>query len=243
MARALLLKNEWNSDLAIRKFSEDYDYISKTFGFEIGANPVPEGTDDILCPVCFCDYPPNEFIFMPDCGHGLCNYCFPGYLQSKVGDGVESVLSVCPDAKCNMIVPERLFQQLCEPASYNRYKEFLSKSFVDLSKQAKWCPGRDCSMAVEYKAALTVDVTCSSCSKAFCFSCTKDAHMPMSCDGLTTWTDRISAGDDDTANWLKVNTKPCPKCKRPIQKNSGCMHMTCSQCRHEFCWLCMGDYR
>ena len=37
MASALLLKNEWNSDLAIKKFVEDYNYISKTFNFEIGA--------------------------------------------------------------------------------------------------------------------------------------------------------------------------------------------------------------
>lgn len=31
-------------------------------------------------------------------------------------------------------------------------------------------------------------------------------------------------------------------CRRPIEKNQGCMHMTCSQCRHEFCWLCQGPW-
>ena len=67
--------------------------------------------------------------------------------------------------------------------------------------------------------------------------------MPIDCDGLTTWTDRISQGEDDSNNWMKVNTKPCPKCKRPIEKNQGCMHMTCSQCKYEFCWLCMGGYK
>lgn len=43
--------------------------------------------------------------------------------------------------------------------------------------------------------------------------------MPIDCDGLLTWLDRINKGDDDTATWMKLNTKPCPKCKRPIQKN------------------------
>ena len=97
-------------------------------------------------------------------------------------------------------------------------------------------------MAVEYQHADIIDVMCSCCEKAFCFGCTKDAHMPIDCDDLTMWTDRIGSGEDDTVNWMKINTKPCPKCKRPIEKNQGCMHMTCSQCRYEFCWLCMGDY-
>ena len=153
MSRALLLKNQWNSNLAIKSFTEDYDYVSKTFGFEIGAKEIPTGPGDICCPVCFCDYPLAEFVHMPDCAHGLCMYCYTGYLTSKVGDGVECALTVCPERGCNMIVPERLFQELLEPALFKRYQNFLMKSFVDLSKSAKWCPGRDCTQAVEYRAA------------------------------------------------------------------------------------------
>jgi len=111
LASALLLKNEWNSDLAIKKFVEDYNYISKTFNFEIGAGQIPDN-DEITCDVCFCDYSREDFVTMPDCMHGLCTFCFTAYLESKVNDGVESVLSVCPEKACKMIVPGRLFEKL-----------------------------------------------------------------------------------------------------------------------------------
>ena len=41
------------------------------------------------------------------------------------------------------------------------------------------------------------------------------------------------------AMWISANTKRCPKCSTPIEKNEGCNHMTCRKCRHEFCWICM----
>ena len=86
------------------------------------------------------------------------------------------------------------------------------------------------------------DIVCK-CGNDWCFKCLKKAHRPIHCDMLNKWHDRIQVGNDDTDIWIKLNTKNCPKCKISIQKNQGCMHMTCSQCRYEFCWLCLGDYR
>jgi len=41
-----------------------------------------------------------------------------------------------------------------------------------------------------------------------------------------------------TSGWTVANTKQCPKCKIPIEKNKGCNHMTC-KCGFHFCWLCL----
>ena len=37
--------------------------------------------------------------------------------------------------------------------------------------------------------------------------------------------------------------KRCPRCRYGIEKNGGCLHMTCKQCAHEFWWCCLRDYR
>ena len=63
----------------------------------------------------------------------------------------------------------------------------------------------------------------------------------VDCQTVNMWLRKNSA-ESENANWILANTKPCPKCKRPIEKNQGCMHMVCSQCRSEFCWLCLGNW-
>lgn len=37
---------------------------------------------------------------------------------------------------------------------------------------------------------------------------------------------------------IVVYTKPCPKCRMPIEKDGGCVHMHCSKCQTPFCWKC-----
>ncbi|GJS84769.1 ankyrin repeat-containing protein [Tanacetum coccineum] len=52
-----------------------------------------------------------------------------------------------------------------------------------------------------------------------------------------------SVGESGNITWILAYTKPCLSCRKPIEKNHGCMHMTCAQpCGHEFCWLCLAPY-
>uniref|UniRef100_A0A915J9D8 RBR-type E3 ubiquitin transferase n=1 Tax=Romanomermis culicivorax TaxID=13658 RepID=A0A915J9D8_ROMCU len=98
-------------------------------------------------------------------------------------------------------------------------------------------------------------VTCPN-GHAFCWDCLAEGHEPTSCDKWKEWHDKIaeikpeelkdtSTSSEMAANclWLVTNSKPCPKCKSPIQKNDGCNHMKCSKCKHDFCWVCLGPWK
>jgi len=41
---------------------------------------------------------------------------------------------------------------------------------------------------------------------------------------------------------MLVQTKPCPNCKTPWEKNGGCNHIHCRKCRYHFCWVCLKEF-
>lgn len=41
------------------------------------------------------------------------------------------------------------------------------------------------------------------------------------------WDEKVS-GDSETKNWMAINTKPCPKCTKPVEKNGGCNLVVCT---------------
>ena len=77
----------------------------------------------------------------------------------------------------------------------------------------------------------------------YCFKCGIECHVPASCEQMKAWNEKC-AGESENVNWILANTEECPnrKCNKRIEKNQGCNHMTCSQCRHEFCWMCKGPW-
>lgn len=105
----------------------------------------------------------------------------------------------------------------------------------------KWCPSAGCDNAVCLEAyfheQLRESIRCS-CRSYFCFECHENSHDPVPCQMLKEWA-AVKADDLEAQEWILRNTKPCPGCKINIEKQGGCMHMTCRQCRRQFCWVCM----
>ena len=62
------------------------------------------------------------------------------------------------------------------------------------------------------------------------------------CETIRRWLTKC-ADDSETANYISAHTKDCPKCNICIEKNGGCNHMQCYNCKHDFCWMCLGDWR
>ena len=80
------------------------------------------------------------------------------------------------------------------------------------------------------------------CGNSFCFRCGEEDHLPTDCDNVKKWMEK-EKNDSENLTWIKANCKPCPKCNANIEKNQGCMHMTCRECSHGFCWLCLTDWK
>jgi ariadne-1 len=74
------------------------------------------------------------------------------------------------------------------------------------------------------------------CGVSFCFKCSKAPHSPCTCAMWAMWDEKIN-GDSETRNWLAANTKPCPKCSKPVEKNGGCnlVMCKCGQVREPLC--------
>lgn len=200
------------------------------------ATPAPSS-----CPICMttCDHPVSL-----SCGHGFCRDCWTGYLHSQVDAGKACVQARCPAHKCRHAVPPDFFRQFCDQDRQQKFEEWYIRTYVDENPVVKWCPNpAGCNFVCEYPGVDQCEIRCM-CNFVWCWSCGEESHRPADCKTVNQWNVKNSA-ESENISWIRANTKACPKCHKPIEKNRGCNHMICSKaggCGHEFCWLCLGDW-
>ncbi|KAM1036975.1 hypothetical protein FF1_031888 [Malus domestica] len=117
---------------------------------------------------------------------------------------------------------------------------FSFQLLMCLCGRTKWCPYPGCEYAVNFVGDIeNYDV---SSSAPMDFAGIVRRKLIVDCSTVEKWILKNSA-ESENMNWILANSKPCPKCKRPNEKNQGCMHMTCTPpCKFEFCWLCLGSW-
>jgi hypothetical protein len=68
------------------------------------------------------------------------------------------------------------------------------------------------------------EVKCRGCDLQWCFICNEEAHRGISCYIVKKWMEK-NQDEAENVTWIVANTKPCPRCHHPIEKNQGCMHI------------------
>ena len=171
----------------------------------------------------------NNFI---ECFHGFCDSCYYDYLKEKINNNnVENIK--CPQKDCNIVLFDNFIENhlLDDIPLLEKYIKFKERKQLSKDPNIQLCPYPNCeSYAV--KNDKNLKVTCLKGHK-FCFNCLKNWHGNEKCKLEN------DSKFEDWKNSKKV--KRCPNCKYFVEKNEGCNHMTCSNCKYEWCWLCLQE--
>jgi ariadne-1 len=119
------------------------------------------------------------------------------------------------------------------------------RNFTESNADIKLCPNPKCDKIIKLPGHGMFDIKCE-CGTIFCFKCLKESHRPCDCFMMEIWEKKSKGDENENTKWLLINTKQCPNCKKHIEKNQGCNHMTCRKeaggCGYEFCWICLGEW-
>lgn len=192
------------------------------------------------CPICCMD---SSHLIDMGCGHAFCHNCWMMYLSTKIMEEGQSGRITCAAHDCNMLVDDQTVMPLVtDPKVRRRYQQLITNSYVECNKQMRWCPKPECGHAIKVAYPEFQPVRCE-CGTIFCFLCGDNWHEPVKCDLIRKWKKKCD-DDSETSHWIAANTKECPKCHVTIEKNGGCNHMICknSDCKSEFCWVCLGSW-
>ncbi|CAL2034204.1 unnamed protein product [Caenorhabditis brenneri] len=231
----LLLKFNWDIE-SLKNSLQEY---ADTNSFLLESGICPENTVSLIekseCAVCCA----TENLLGLRCEHMACLNCWSKYLATKIRDD-QCILLECMEFGCGMLISNKILEQLlCCSNLETAHRKLIENSYVNSDSSLAWC-NKKCGMAVR---RLNRNTVACSCGSTFCFLCNSDAHHPATCRQFRLWKEQRSNPDGMALSWILSNTRECPRCFVPIEKNGGCNHMKCTGCRHEYCWNCSQDWR
>lgn len=156
----------------------------------------------------------------------------------------------CPITDCRSQPTSRFFFSiLTDKDTVAKYEQARLRGYVESCSNLTWCTNPQGCDQILCKDNLGSMGTCSKCCWSSCFSCNfPEAHYPASCSHMSQWMDdggfyEGMTMEAQSKHLAKLISKRCPSCQAQIEKNEGCLHMTCAKCNHGFCWRCLKPWK
>jgi ariadne-1 len=244
---ALMLRHfKWNSYKLQEQWFDSSARVIASVGYDPERPPAstPPAGQEIECPSCLDEVDARETRALT-CGHRLCRTCWKDYCAVALDEGKSCIYQRCPEHECPFAMTDDVWEANLGPERLERFRRYVLRSFADECRDIAWCTAPRCDLLSFLPGGGPHDIHCP-CGNMYCFKCKEEAHRPALCDQVSRWQLKNSA-ESENVTWIMANTKKCPKCHKPIEKNQGCNHMTCrvaaGGCGYEFCWMCLGEWK
>ncbi|XP_064020759.1 cullin-9 isoform X2 [Pogoniulus pusillus] len=244
----LLMHCRWNVDFLIQCYVENSEALLISSGLQV-RDSQPPPSPGTHCPVCVNQLCPTEKPPTLCCMHYCCKPCWNEYLTTRIEQNM-IVNCTCPISEC-CAQPTTAF--ICSIVSSEeiiaKYEKALLRGYVECCSNLTWCTNPQGCDQILLKDGLGYGAACSKCSWISCINCNfPEAHYPASCSHMSQWVDDDGyyegmTSEAQSKHLAKLISKHCPSCQAQIEKNEGCLHMTCAKCSHGFCWRCLKPWR
>ncbi|XP_023575510.1 cullin-9 isoform X3 [Octodon degus] len=248
VAQHLLAHCHWGAEQLLQSYSDDPEPLLLAAGLRVPQAQVAPAPLD-LCPVCVGPLGPGDDLPSLCCLHSCCKSCWNEYLTTRIEQNL--VLNcTCPITDCPA-QPTGAFIRavVSSPEVISKYEKALLRGYVESCSNLTWCTNPQGCDRILCRQGLSCGTACSKCGWASCFNCSfPEAHYPASCGHMSQWVDDGGYYDGmsveaQSKHLAKLISKRCPSCQAPIEKNEGCLHMTCAKCNHGFCWRCLKSWK
>lgn len=199
------------------------------------------------CNICYEDKEQHE-MWYEGCAHEeqYCLDCTATYISHKIREKDTDLR--CPDESCKMTISRDGIMFMLNnfyPDLVPKYDEFLYHNALAKMPDISYCPQKGCGTPCPRNGDQLM-VTClnTDCKHEFCFTCHSEWHPDVTCEQYKDWKKRHSGEDVRYLIWMeKHKTKPCPRCGFICEKDNGCNHVNCANCKAEFCWRCLAQIK
>lgn len=203
----------------------------------------------MTCEICLEDVLFSAQFTISSCSHRFCRPCMAKHAHTKIMSRLFPI--ACPHTQCKSALTPDESKQLLDPKSLAIFTVLEQEAAIPDSSKL-YCPFPDCARLMSTQMGIIVagrvgsapkeQARCRFCRRLLCTVCRVAWHVGLSC-AAATQTAPLQERQRQDADFMRLakekNWRKCQRCRRMIELQTGCFHITC-RCGFQFCYVC-GD--